>query len=91
MTGGKERLGLEYEGADGEGVDDIKRALLGKLAADRESDLRLKRQSGEKFRRFYIANNYSLASQLRIADNQISIMFTSNPSNESRSVAVTID
>ncbi len=42
LTGGKERLGLEYEGADGEGVDDIKRALLGKLAADRESDLRLK-------------------------------------------------
>ncbi len=42
LTGGKERLGLEYEGADGEGVDDIKRALLGKLATDRESDLRLK-------------------------------------------------
>ncbi len=42
LTGGKERLGLEYEGADGDGVDDIKRALLGKLAADRESDLRLK-------------------------------------------------
>ena len=42
LSGGKERLGLEYEGEDGDGVDEIKAALLKKFAADREADLRLK-------------------------------------------------
>ena len=35
-------LVLEYEGARGDGVDEIKTELLKKFAADRESDMRLK-------------------------------------------------
>lgn len=42
LSGGKEKLALEYEGVDGDGVDGIKRELLKLYAADRDSDLRLK-------------------------------------------------
>lgn len=42
LSGGKEKLALEYEGAHGDGANEIKCALLKKFAADRESDMRLK-------------------------------------------------
>ncbi|MBD5131186.1 MAG: DNA replication/repair protein RecF [Clostridiales bacterium] len=42
LSGGKETLSLEYEGAGGEGVDGIKAELLRRFEADRESDYRLK-------------------------------------------------
>ena len=42
LSGGKEKLVLEYEGARGDGVGDIKAELIKKFALDRESDMRLK-------------------------------------------------
>lgn len=42
LSGGKEKLVLEYEGAAGETADDIQKALLRSFVADRENDLRLK-------------------------------------------------
>ncbi len=42
MTGGAEKLLLEYEGAEGDTVAEIKAALKESLRLDRESDLRLK-------------------------------------------------
>lgn len=42
LSGGKESLKLEYEGEDGESVEDIKNALLRKFELDRDADLRLK-------------------------------------------------
>lgn len=42
LSDGKEKLVLEYEGVNGDGVDAIKRELLKRYADDRESDLRLR-------------------------------------------------
>lgn len=42
LSDAKERLALEYEGVSGETAEDIKRALLENMQADRENDLRLK-------------------------------------------------
>lgn len=42
MTSGAETLALEYEGADGDDVDEIKTALKSLLVRDRENDLRLR-------------------------------------------------
>ena len=42
MTNGAERLGLEYEGAGGDDVDEIKAELKNLLLRDRENDLRLR-------------------------------------------------
>lgn len=42
LSGAKEKLTLEYEGAEGDGVEHIQAALLDMFRADREDDLRLK-------------------------------------------------
>lgn len=42
LSGGKETLSLDYEGASGETVEEVKASLLKKFIADRESDYRLK-------------------------------------------------
>ncbi len=42
LTGGAETPELEYEGAEGDGAEEIKAALSAALKRDRESDLRLK-------------------------------------------------
>lgn len=42
LSGGKETLTLEYEGADGESVAEIKSKLLAALERDYDSDMRLK-------------------------------------------------
>jgi len=42
LSGGKEKLALEYEGAEGEDGAEIKDRLLKKFVADRQSDYRLK-------------------------------------------------
>lgn len=42
LSDGSEALGLDYEGENGENVEDIKAALLKKFASDKENDLRLK-------------------------------------------------
>lgn len=42
LSGGAERTELEYEGADGDDLDDIATSILNSIKKDRESDLRLK-------------------------------------------------
>ncbi len=42
LTDGAEKLRLEYEGADGSSVEEVKASLLKQFSRDRESDLRLK-------------------------------------------------
>lgn len=42
MTDGREKLRLEYEGAKGEDVEEVKRELLRSLYNDRDSDMRLR-------------------------------------------------
>ena len=42
LSGGKETLGLEYEGESGDSVEEIKYKLLKRFEEDKESDLRLK-------------------------------------------------